>query len=563
MSSSTRYFPARLLLGIMLLTAAAAVSAQHRLPAGTYTLQPGALEIHSEHFSDIYIFGYGWASGAALPDPVIVGQGVSVSAELLALVTGELEEPAVRPPAPAPFEPAPLPAAPAFADPPAAAPAAVPAGAAISDVRFGGSGEVRVVFDLTGLSSAVPLVPLVSRGWLDAGESLYLPLEGVRPPGRPEFSDRGVTVSFSGGQAEINPSGSGFAYNVFALADPVRLVIDLSPDAGAFTVPVAPDVLAEPVPLTDVNRRQLAGGVSYLQFRYPTGRGSSPVHVLQVPPGAGRFRVVGSSREPATLSELARGSLAAINAGYFNTTTHEHIGLLRSAGTLDSLPSLGRAAIGFNGSQTYIARTTADVRVQVDGGLPLSAPVGFRGIEVVEQSGQRAGDRSRGVLLVENGLVTANRIGPLQVPENGFALAYDPHIRELALVEPGSRISYELSFRPPFFGTAPDAVEAGPLLVDGGRPAFEPETEAFARGQRILDDYTSQSAIGIRPDGTVLLVVADSMRAQDLVPLFQSLGAGQAMRLDSGGSAALYAEGSVLNRNVQRRIVSAIVLVPF
>src|SRR5690625_1586705 len=103
----------------MLLTAAAAVSAQHRLPAGTYTLQPGALEIHSEHFSDIYIFGYGWASGAALSDPVIVGQGVSVSAELLALVTGELEEPAVRP-APAPFEPAPLPAAPAFADPPAA-----------------------------------------------------------------------------------------------------------------------------------------------------------------------------------------------------------------------------------------------------------------------------------------------------------------------------------------------------------------------------------------------------------------------------------------------------------
>src|SRR5690625_2012491 len=148
----------------MLLPDALPISAQHRLPAGTYTLQPGALEIHSEHFSDIYIFGYGWASGAALPDPVIVGQGVSVSAELLALVTGELEGPAVRP-TPAPFEPAPLPAAPAFADPPAAPPAAVPAGAAISDVRFGGSGEVRVVFDLTGLSSAVPLVPLVSRGW--------------------------------------------------------------------------------------------------------------------------------------------------------------------------------------------------------------------------------------------------------------------------------------------------------------------------------------------------------------------------------------------------------------
>ena len=52
------------------------------------------------------------------------------------------------------------------------------------------------------------------------------------------------------------------------------------------------------------------------------------------------------------------------------------------------------------------------------------------------------------------------------------------------------------------------------------------------------------------------------MRAQDLVPLFLTLGAQEAMRLDSGGSAALYGGGRLLNRTAERRIVSAIVVVP-
>lgn len=563
--NALRIIPTTLVLLVLLVTASA--QAQHRLPEGSYTLQPGALEIHSPHFSDIYIFGYGWASGADLPDPIIVGQGVSVSAQLLALVTGEQAEAeaAVRP---SPFTEPVAPAVPGPFTPAVPEPAPLlfePAAARISDVRFGGSGDIRVVFDLPGLASASRLQSLSRQGWLEAGEALSLPLTGLLPPARTRYAERGVVVEFSGERVLITPAGSGFAYNVFALESPVRLVIDLSPDAGAFSMPAQPALLAEPVPITDQTSRQLAAGVTLQQFRYPNGRGSSPVHVLQIAPGAGEFRVVGSSGEPATLSELARGSIAAINAGYFNTTTHDHIGLLRTAGALDSLPSLGRAAIGFNGSQSYIARTTAEVIVQLDGFRRVSAPAGYQGIELFDQPGQRAGDRSRGVLLVEDGLVSANRIGPLTVPagEGSFALAYDPELRELALLEPGERISFELRFDPVFFDRAQHAVEAGPLLVDGGAAAFAPELEAFARGQRILDDYTSQSAIGIRPDGTVLLLVADTMRAQDLVPLFLSLGASQAMRLDSGGSAALYAAGDLLNRNVQRRIVSAIVLVPF
>ena len=51
-----------------------------------------------------------------------------------------------------------------------------------------------------------------------------------------------------------------------------------------------------------------------------------------------------------------------------------------------------------------------------------------------------------------------------------------------------------------------------------GQPAYEPELERFALGQRILDGLTQQSAIGVTATGTTLLVVAETMRASELVP---------------------------------------------
>lgn len=542
---------------LALLLISTLASAQFRLPEGSYTLQPGALEIHSPYWSDTYIFGLGWSSGADLPDPVIIGQGVSVSGAVLDLVTGKATEPPVAPARPDPFatpavrEPAPAPR------PPAALPA-TPLSGTITGVRFGGTGDVRIVLDISGLTNAAPLQALARSGSLQAGETLTIPLAGLTPPERRSLTELGVHVEFSGGEARVTPGGSGAAYSVFALADPARLVIDLTPAEGVFSLP---DEIAAPVAIGERRVRQMSPGITYQQFDYPNGRNTSAVHVLEISPGAGRLGVVGQSRSAAPLSELARGSLAAINAGYFNTSTHDHIGLLLVDDHIDTLPSLGRASIGFNGSQAFMARTRAEITVRA-GASRVSADAGRLGIEISETPGARVGDRSRGVLLVEDGVVTANRLGPLTVPEGGYGLAYNPELRELALLEPGERVSYTLNFHPAFFDTVSNAVEAGPLLVDGGQPAFRPELETFARGQRILDEYTSQSAIGIRPDGTVLFVVADTMRALDLVPLFQSLGAGQAMRLDSGGSAALYAGGSMLNRNVQRRIVSAIVVLP-
>ncbi len=81
-------------------------------------------------------------------------------------------------------------------------------------------------------------------------------------------------------------------------------------------------------------------------------------------------------------------------------------------------------------------------------------------------------------------------------------------------------------------------------------------------GQRILDAYTQQAAIGLGEDGAVYFVVAEAMNAAGLVPLLISLGIRDAMRLDSGSSTMLLADGQLLNRAQERRVVSAIVFLP-
>lgn len=523
--------PLLYLLATLLTVSALGLNAAHaetyyRLPPEMVSAAGGAITVTHGDFEDSYVFGLGWLSGADLPAPRLDGDAVLVPSAFLDRL--------------GPLGPVPV--------TPGVTAAGAPAGPArVTGVRFGGSGQVRVVLDLD-LPSAEGLRRLERRGRLERGEPLRIDLPELQlpPPVQPY---RGIEVTLlprAGGTA-LELRGPALAYHVFALESPTRLVIDV--------VPLQDEVIA-------TGGRELRPGVTLRQFGAPTPVGQSRVHLLEIAPGAGEFRVVGRSETPMTLSQLASGSFAAINAGYFDTRTFEAIGLLRVDHWLQSLPSRNRASIAFSDDGPVIGRVRATLAVRASGRVRIQDELRAGRLELHTADGQRAGGPGLGVITVQGGRVTANRVGPLTVPAGGFALVYSPELRELALIDPGEPLSYDLQFLPHAFNEARYAVEAGPLLVDRGLPAFEPDLEAFQRGQRILDQYTQQSAIGVRADGTVLLLVADNMRAEDLVPLFVSLGAEQAMRLDSGGSAALYADGRVVNRSIERRIVSAIVFLP-
>ena len=420
----------------------------------------------------------------------------------------------------------------------------------VEGVRLGGDTTLRAVVDV---SDGPPLSIPDQEGRLEQDQVLSVRLPNLLLPQDLPDSSLGVQLELfeENGGVTLTLSGPPLNYKVFTLEAPSRLVLDITPLSFATVTP---------------ETRELANGVTYRRFSAPTRIGSSGVHVLEVAPGQGEFRVVGANKSAAAVSELAQGSAAAINAGYFDRSSLDAIGFLKVDNSLLSLPSRGRTSIGFGafdvgGNGVLMDRLQADINVRVSG--KLFNAKGGEAFTVYTQAGAFVGTGRQGVIEVENGRVLLNKVGPRVVPQNGFAIVYNPEERELALIDEGDFAALDIVYSPNPFSTVRYAVEAGPLLLKGGQNAFSPELEQFRRGERILDHYTQQAAIGVRPDGTVLLVAADNMIAEDLIPLFTELGASEAARLDSGGSTTLYADGQVLNRLREREVVSAIVYVPY
>lgn len=485
-------------------------SSYFKLPKAYYTYEAGALTLRSPSETLTYIEGLGWREPRALAAPLIAGDQVYVTDELLSFLGVDA--------------------------------------ARLLAVRVGGGGTVRFVLDFGG----VPLDTLAfleQQGRLEEGQILRLDLPPLLLPQELPDPYRGLELNLTPGAygTELSLGGKQAIYSVFALADPVRLVLDVTPAAFADVTPTTLEVRP---------------GIVYRHFAAPTAIGSSAVHLLEIAPNTGEFRVVGESEKAGTVSSLASGALAAINAGYFDRNTLDAIGLLKVDYGLLSWPSRSRASIGFGLGAPIINRVEARAKVRINGRL-FEALAAEESFEIETRAGQAAGLPTQGVITVERGQVISNKVGPRTVPEGGFALVYDPVRRDLALINEGDRAALELDFQPEVFEQVRYAVEAGPLLVSAGQGAFEPSLEAFRRGERILDDYTQQAAIAIKADGTVLLVAADNMIAEELVPLMLSLGAHDAMRLDSGGSTTLFVDGAVVNRNEERRVVSAIVFLPY
>ena len=105
-----------------------------------------------------------------------------------------------------------------------------------------------------------------------------------------------------------------------------------------------------------------------------------------------------------------------------------------------------------------------------------------------------------------------------------------------------------------------DLLQAGPLLVAGGRSLIEPgrDDEGFSAGSRqfdsdITDGRYPRAALGV--GGGEMIAVACEGRAdaeagmtmEELAAAMAGLGASEAINLDGGGSASLVVGGKLLN----------------
>ena len=463
-------------------------------------------------------------------------------------------------------------------------------------VRSSGGGTVRVVFDFGALDAA-RLEPLRQTGTLTPERPLRLRLPPLLVARTLRERLEGFTLRVTDGANRatgadatiLQLAGPTARYTAFPLANPTRLVVDLRADPGSADAMLdAQENLLSRLVRPREGVRELGGGVTLRSFNTPTVAGSSRVDLVEIAPNRGRFRVEGGSYDLRTPSELTGAALVGLNASYFDPESGRSIGFLKGRGGLESLPSRGRAAIGFGFGDPVVGRPEGTLVVTVTSGTGASG-LSDRVLNSDRTSSNRArrleldlheervtlhtapgawvGSPRQGAVVVSvAGRVLEKKVGPRRVPTGGFVLSYLPEVRALALVDAGDAVAYRLETRPSIWRFVPEAVEAGPLLVADGRSAYHPGLEAFDTRDREsnINRRTTRAALGVRADGTVLLLVATELTAAELVPLFLRLGAEDALQLDSGGSSTLVVGGEVINRPalLQRRVATVITYTP-
>lgn len=462
----------------------------------------------------------------------------------------------------------------------------------LAGVRSSGGGTVRVVFDFDNLDAA-SLAGLTGSGVasLETPLTLRLPLLMLPQdlPGR--LGGLNLSAAPGGDATVLRLSGPAARYDVFALSDPTRLVVDLranpvsTPPTQLPTVQITPQEVPETTPDADADlrldlreallgrlvpragERDLGGGATLRSFTAPTLAGESQVDLIEILPNRGDFAVVGGSYGLKTPSELTGGALVGLNASYFDPASGRSIGFLKAGGRLESLPSRNRAAVGFGFGAPVVGRPAGSLRVTVDGFTQIRLALAEEQVTLHTDAGAWVSSPRQGAVVVSAaGRVLENKVGPCRVPAGGFVLSYLPEVRPLALVNAGQQLTVDLEVDPGVWRFVPEAVEAGPLLVAGGRSAYRPGLEAFDVEdlESNVNRRTTRAALGVRTDGTVLLLVATNMTAGELVPLLIDLRAENALQLDSGGSSTLIAGGEVVNRPaaLQRKVATVITYTP-
>ena len=137
----------------------------------------------------------------------------------------------------------------------------------------------------------------------------------------------------------------------------------------------------------------------------------------------------------------------------------------------------------------------------------------------------------------------------------------------LRAVAPGDTVRWTLPVRGAP-GAVAELVGGFPLLLAEGRPVLD--RVPSIRAAFALERHP-RTAVGVRGDGRVLLVVVDGrqpghsegMTLPELTGLLLELGAANALNLDGGGSTTLVVAGKVANRPsdpVERPVTNALVV---
>lgn len=447
-----------------------------------------------------------------------------------------------------------------------------PPGARIASIRHHiHPDKFRLVVDLEGPAAF---------SWTQEDDSLSLrvqaPEDGPAPLLQSETLSDALVRSIETEPAE----GLGIATittvgrpecRVFTLGGPPRIVIDfLRP------LPSLPS-------LPQLNR---AIRFERRVFMTPRGPALSNMAVvdLNVPGVALRPALAGETvvqRAPTSRIGAREGALVSINGGFF-APRGQPLGLLVIDGEWITHPIKGRTCLGItDDGKLLMGRVTFDGCVIADGagtvaldGLNCGHVNPNEAIAYTKRWGPKLAGHPTAVRVVisKTGVITLVEKWQRDVviPPGGFVIsAVGAKAKQLEKARRGGTAKVTLRTKPNWPNLR-HAIGGGPRLVKNGQVFITADLEGFASDVRA--GRAPRTAVGIRPDGQVLLVTVDGRQPgisegvtlRELASLMIKLGARDAMGLDGGGSTTLWLEGQIMNRpsdGVERRVSNALVVV--
>jgi len=394
--------------------------------------------------------------------------------------------------------------------------------------------RLRLVLDLPpGPAPELPRAEGESPGWF----TFYAPYFVPNPPDLDglafRYDERGTEIRF------LAPEGRVYRWRTFELGAPARFVMD------AYFVP--PPRVQRVAPGFELRRE-------YVWTPEPL-----ELVRLVAAPGAWRMRPVGTPGRRAKLNALAPGALAVLNGGYYDPKTATPIGLWVVDGVPRSLP-YGRSALMWDGGLPQAAVPKFEAWVETGSGERYRVGLNRWPARLTAHTlPGRVGRKGENVIVVEGDRVVHTYPAPVDLEPGRWALSYpDGDADWTGRLRPGNRLSLYVNLDPP----VRYALEAGPLLVQAGRLAYHPAAEGFAADAPQITKVTYQAAVAWTREGELWFVTSGKTTPGVLAEQLRALGAWGAIRMDSGGSAQLYLQGTLVFPARERPVVSGLALWP-
>lgn len=258
------------------------------------------------------------------------------------------------------------------------------------------------------------------------------------------------------------------------------------------------------------------------------------------------------------LGDMAKRSSAkaAINGGFFqsfdNTKVQEPYGILIKNGKLVHSDNTG-SVLGFTKDgkiKLDVVRSVVTIKIgntNYTASLVNHSPAADSNTIALFTSTYGETLHATGTaVIVQNGVVhTISDAKNVTIPKDGYVILFTGEKCNIAnALQKNESVSYTISYTTAN-GTKLDwsdvqtAIGAGPILVKDGKFVCNPAKEGFT-DETSFQISVARSAVGITEDGAILLVGGVKCNIDELAEVMITLGATQAIAMDSGSFSGLY-----------------------